>query len=66
LFALSAILKEGGGVRFDRNLIRHPLTKFPRFSEWAQSELRQAISQYTPENNAERFDLMNIVDQPSS
>jgi hypothetical protein len=63
LFALSSILKESGGIRFDMNLIHHLVNMLPKFSEWAQSEAMQVISQYTPENDAERFDLMNIVDQ---
>jgi hypothetical protein len=63
LFALSAILKESGGIQFDMNLIHHLVNMLPKFSEWAQSEAMQVISQYTPENDAERFDLMNIVDQ---
>jgi hypothetical protein len=63
LFALSALLKNSGGVRFDMNLIHHLVNSLPKFSEWAQSEAMQVISQYKPENDTERFDLMNIVDQ---
>jgi AP-4 complex subunit beta-1 len=45
------------------NLIHHLVNSLPKFSEWAQSEAMQVISQYKPENDTERFDLMNIVDQ---
>jgi hypothetical protein len=63
LFALSALLKNSGGIHFDMNLIHHLVNSLPKFSEWAQSEAMQVISQYKPGNNAERFDLMNIIDQ---
>jgi hypothetical protein len=63
LFALSALLKNSGGIHFDMNLIHHLVNSLPKCSEWAQSEAMQVISQYKPENNAERFDLMNIIDQ---
>ena len=63
LFALSAILKDQGGISFDSNLIHHLVNSLPKFSEWAQSEAMQVISQYTPETDKERFDLMNIIDQ---
>lgn len=63
LFALSAILSDNGGISFDMNLIHHLVNSLPKFSEWAQSEAMQVISQYHPANDRERFDLMNIVDQ---
>lgn len=63
LFALSALLKDQGGIAFDTNLIHHLVNSLPKFSEWAQSEAMQVISQYVPETDAERWDLMNIIDQ---
>jgi len=63
LFALSAVLKDKGGIAFDTNLIHHLVNSLPKFSEWAQSEAMQVISQYTPDTDKERFDLMNIIDQ---
>ena len=63
LFALSAILKDNGGIPFDMNLIHHLVNSLPKFSEWAQAEAMQVIAQYQPANDKERFDLMNIVDQ---
>jgi hypothetical protein len=61
--SLFALLNNSGGVRFDMNLIHHIINSLPKFSEWAQSEAMQVISQYRPENDTETFDLMNIVDQ---
>ena len=63
LFALSAILKEEGGISFNSKLIHHLVNTLSKFSEWAQSEALQVISQYQPETDKERFDLMNIIDQ---
>lgn len=63
LFALAAILKDEGGIAFDVNLIHHLVNSLPKFSEWAQSEAMQVISQYVPATDKERYDLMNIIDQ---
>jgi len=63
LFALSYILKDDGGINFDSKLIHHLVNTLTKFSEWAQSEALQVISQYKPSTDKERIDLMNIIDQ---
>ncbi|KAH0793113.1 beta-adaptin-like protein a [Histomonas meleagridis] len=63
LFALADILKDDGGIAFDVSLIHHLVNSLPKFSEWAQSEAMQVISQYVPSSDKERYDLMNIIDQ---
>jgi hypothetical protein len=62
LFALSALLKNQGGVVFSEKLIHQLANSLGKFSEWAQSEAMQVISQFRPSTDQERYDVMNIVD----
>lgn len=60
--ALNEILADKGGIDIDKALIIPLLNRIKDFNEWGQSIILDICSKYNPEDQQEKFDIMNLLE----
>lgn len=60
--AINEIQADKGGIEIDRALIIPLLNRIKDFNEWGQSIILDICSKYAPQDNQERFDIMNLLE----
>jgi vesicle coat complex subunit len=60
--ALNEILASEGGMVFNQQIIRYLLKRIKEFNEWAQCVVLDLVSRYSPVDEAEMYDIMNLLE----
>lgn len=60
--ALDEVMAEEGGFSPDRELATKLLNRLAQFSEWGQCAVLNLLTRYRVSDEAEMFDIMNILD----
>jgi AP-4 complex subunit beta-1 len=60
--AINEIRANKGGIEIQRPLIIHLLNRIKEFNEWGQSIILEMTARYSPENQSEMFDIMNLLE----
>ncbi|CAE8689036.1 unnamed protein product, partial [Polarella glacialis] len=60
--ALDEVLVDEGGYQPTREVITGMLNKLAQFSEWGQCNILRLLTKYQVQDEAEMFDIMNILD----
>ncbi|KAL4481626.1 hypothetical protein ABPG74_007715 [Tetrahymena malaccensis] len=61
--ALNEILADEGGIKTYRQMIIHLLNNLKNFNNWGQTIVLQLVAKYTPINEEEMYDIMNLLDE---
>ncbi|KAL4648429.1 AP-4 complex subunit beta-1 [Arapaima gigas] len=62
LRALEEMLKAEGGVVINKPIAHHLLNRLKELDSWAQSETLAFLLRYRPRDEAELFDILNLLD----
>ncbi|GAW79186.1 AP-4 complex subunit beta [Plasmodium gonderi] len=60
--ALNEILIDEGGLKVNKEIIFNMLNKISTFNEWGKCVVLNIVSTYTPDNEDEMYDIMNILE----
>lgn len=60
--AINEILADKGGMEITRNMIISLLNRIQDFNEWGQSIILDITSKYSPQDQQEKFDIMNLLE----
>ena len=60
--AVNEITADKGGIDIDRQLIIPLLNRIKDFNEWGQSIILDICSKYDPQDQQEKFDIMNLLE----
>jgi AP-4 complex subunit beta-1 len=63
LFVLGEILKKEGGIVLSNKMVNHLLNIFNQLNEWGQVSVLQLLSKFTPKDQQQMFDIMNILEE---
>ena len=63
LFVLNEILKKEGGIALSVKMLNHLLNIFNVLSEWGQCIVLELISKFTPKDQQQMFNIMNILEE---
>ena len=63
LFVLGEILKKEGGIVLSNKMVNHLLNIFNQLNEWGQVTVLQLLSKFTPKDQQQMFDIMNILEE---
>lgn len=63
LFVLNEILKKEGGIALSVKMLNHLLNIFNVLSEWGQCIVLDLISKFTPKDQQQMFNVMNILEE---
>ncbi|XP_072034010.1 AP-4 complex subunit beta-1-like [Amphiura filiformis] len=62
LGALEELLADKGGVVINQRLAHFLVNRLTNLTEWGQCFVLQTLLKYTPDNEDEVFDIMNVID----
>ena len=63
IMALNEILKNEGGIAFNRRMIIYLLNRIEQYNEFAQAKVFELVSKYTPASDEELFSILNILEE---
>ena len=63
LFVLGEILKKEGGIVLSNKMVNHLLNIFNQLNEWGQVTVLHLLSKFTPKDQQQMFDIMNILEE---
>ena len=63
LFVLGEILKKEGGIVLSNKMVNHLLNIFNQLNEWGQVTVLYLLSKFTPKDQQQMFDIMNILEE---
>ena len=63
LFVLGEILKKEGGIVLSNKMVNHLLNIFNQLNEWGQVTVLSLLSKFTPKDQQQMFDIMNILEE---
>ena len=63
LFVLGEILKKEGGIVLSNKMVNHLLNIFNQLNEWGQVTVLFLLSKFTPKDQQQMFDIMNILEE---
>jgi AP-4 complex subunit beta-1 len=63
ILALNEILEDDGGISISRKLIIYLLNRFHEFNEWGQTLVLDMIQRYSPRDDNEMLDILNILEE---
>ena len=63
LFVLGEILKKEGGIVLSNKMANHLLNIFNQLNEWGQVTVLNLLSKFTPKDQQQMFDIMNILEE---
>jgi vesicle coat complex subunit len=63
LAVLSEVLEPEGGVQVNKGMLYFLLNKLRDLTEWQQVQVLQLVLKYTPANEDETFDIMNLLEE---
>lgn len=63
ILALNEILKNEGGIAFNRRMIVYLLNRIEQYNEFAQAKVFELVAKYTPGNEEELFNILNILEE---
>ena len=63
ILALNEILKNEGGIAFNRRMIIYLLNRIEQYNEFAQAKVFELVAKYTPTNDEELFSILNILEE---
>eukprot|EP00698_Gefionella_okellyi_P015847 TRINITY_DN4498_c0_g1_i1.p1 TRINITY_DN4498_c0_g1~~TRINITY_DN4498_c0_g1_i1.p1 ORF type:complete len:763 (-),score=163.79 TRINITY_DN4498_c0_g1_i1:884-3139(-) len=63
VMALNEILYQEGGMAVNKLIIYHLLNKIRTFNDWGQVAVLETLLKYTPENEDDVYELMNLLDE---
>jgi AP-4 complex subunit beta-1 len=61
LVALNEVMVEEGGMALNAKIIIYLLNKLKEFNEWGQAIVLDLVARYSPKNEAETLDIMNLL-----
>jgi AP-4 complex subunit beta-1 len=62
LATLNEILASEGGVVVNRNITHYLLNRLKEFNEWGQCSVMEVLMRYTPSDEEEMIDMLNVLD----
>jgi AP-4 complex subunit beta-1 len=60
--ALNELLSEEGGIKVSKKMTYYLLNRVTEYNEWQLCVVLDVLLKYTPQNNNEIFDIMNLLD----
>jgi len=63
LMALDEILQQEGGIAITSKMIIYLLNRIKEYDEYGQSFILELVSKYSPRNEGELLDLLNVLDE---
>lgn len=63
ILALNEILKNEGGIAFNRRMIVYLLNRIEQYNEFAQAKVFELVAKYTPGSDEELFNILNILEE---
>lgn len=63
LAVLQEVTREDGGFTITRNILIYLLNRLRDLSEWQQPQVLELVLKYTPQNEEEMFDIMNLIEE---
>eukprot|EP00672_Neobodo_designis_P018406 CAMPEP_0174832840 /NCGR_PEP_ID=MMETSP1114-20130205/3888_1 /TAXON_ID=312471 /ORGANISM="Neobodo designis, Strain CCAP 1951/1" /LENGTH=771 /DNA_ID=CAMNT_0016066707 /DNA_START=38 /DNA_END=2353 /DNA_ORIENTATION=- len=63
LAVLTEVLEPEGGVQVNKGMLYFLLNRLRDLSEWQQVQVLQLVLKYTPANEDETFDIMNLLEE---
>lgn len=63
IVALNEILLNEGGIAFNRRMVIYLLNRIDQYNEFAQSKVFELVAKYTPTNEDEMYNIMNILEE---
>ena len=61
--ALDEILASEGGMVVNKPIVHHLLNRMREFNEWSQCVVLGLVAKYRPAEQAETFDIMNLLEE---
>eukprot|EP00743_Colponemidia_sp_Colp-15_P002288 GILK01002479.1.p1 GENE.GILK01002479.1~~GILK01002479.1.p1 ORF type:complete len:794 (-),score=148.65 GILK01002479.1:161-2542(-) len=62
IYALNEMLAEEGGMAVNKAIVTHLLNRMRDFTDWGQCAVLELVSKYSPSDDNEMFDIMNILE----
>lgn len=59
---LNEVLASEGKMAFNSQIILYLINRLPQFNEWGMCVVIDLLSRYEPQNDAEMFDIMNLLE----
>lgn len=63
IVVLNELLEESGGIQVNKQIIYHLFNRIREYNEWQLCLMLELLLKYTPENDQEIFDFMNLLDE---
>lgn len=60
--ALNEILAAEGGMVFNTQIVTYLLNRLREFNEWGQCTVLDLVAKYTPQNDTEMYNIMNMLE----
>ncbi|CAD8189534.1 unnamed protein product [Paramecium octaurelia] len=63
IHALNEILAQEGGMALSKKMVDYLLGRLKEFNEWGQATILDELSKYSPKDDKEMFNIMNLLEE---